>query len=226
MSLSRLVPLVVSAVSVVVLGVGCSGLLPTPPEAPPASFVLAPKLASIPPASGVSGSGPTLLVSRPEPSAGYGTQRMAYLEQDYRLDYFADHQWVEPPAAMLEPLLVQALGAHPAFGAVSAGGRGIRASLRLDTVIEALYQDFRPRPSRGRVALRVRLVDLGSGRIIDTRLIEDSEPAPSDDAYGGVQAINRALGRLLPEIADLAGRTASRSRSGGTRDPDSHDEDH
>jgi hypothetical protein len=70
------------------------------------------------------------------------------------------------------------------------------------------------------------LVDLGSGRIIDTRLIEDSEPTPSDDAYGGVQAINRALGRLLPEIADLAGRAASRSRPHGARDPDSHDEDH
>jgi cholesterol transport system auxiliary component len=151
---------------------------------------------------------------------------MAYLEQDYRLDYFADHQWVDPPAAMLESLLVQALGGHPAFGAVSADGRGIRANLRLDTVIEALYQDFRPRPSQGRVALRVRLVDLGTGRIIDTRLIEDSAPAPSDDAYGGVQAINRALGRLLPEIAEFAGRAASRSRSEWARNPDSQDEGH
>lgn len=224
MSLSRLVALVFCAVSAAVLAVGCTGLLPTAPEAQPASFVLAPDLSAFPRTSRAPGPGPTLLVSRPEPSAGYGSQRMAYLEQDYRLDYFADHQWVDPPAAMLEPLLVQALAAHPAFGAVSADGGGIRASLRLDTVIEALYQDFRPRPSRGRVALRVRLVDLGTGRIIDTRLIEDSEPAPSDDAYGGVQAINRALGRLLPEIADLAGRAASRSRSEGARNPDSQDE--
>ena len=187
---------------------GCSGLLPNPPEAPSASFVLAPNLASIHPASRVSGPGPTLLVSRPEPSAGYGSQRMAYLEQDYRLDDFADHHWVDAPAAMLGPLLVEALGAHPAFGAVGADGRGIRADLRLDSTIEALYQDFRRRPSEVRVALRVRLVDLRSGRILATRLFDETEPAPDDTAYGGVQAINRVLARLLPEVADFAARAA------------------
>jgi cholesterol transport system auxiliary component len=135
---------------------------------------------------------------------------MAYLERDYRLDYFADHQWVDSPAAMLEPLLVQALGAHPAFGAVGSDGRGIRADLRLDTVIEAFYQDFRTRPSRVRVALRVRLVDPGDGRILAMRLFDLTEPAPADAAYGGVQAINRAVARLLPEVADFAARAASR----------------
>lgn len=189
---------------------GCSGLLPTPPEAPPASFMLAPGLSSVRPETQSSGLGLTLLVSRPESSAGYGTPRMAYLEQEYRLDYFSDHQWVDPPAAMLEPLLVKALDAQPAFGAVSAEGRGIRGDLRLSTVIEALYQDFRPRPSQARVALRVRLVDAGDGRILATRLFDDSEPAPADTAYGGVQAVNRILARLLPEIADFAARAATR----------------
>jgi cholesterol transport system auxiliary component len=190
---------------------GCSGLLPTPPQPPPATFMLSPDLSSLrAPLRTTSASGVTLLVSRPEPSAGYGSARMAYLERDYRLDYFADHQWVDPPAAMLEPLLVQALGVNPAFGAVSSDGRGIRADLRLDTVIEAFYQDFRARPSRVRVALRVRLVDPGDGRILATRLFDLTEPAPADTAYGGVQAINRVLARLLPEVADFAAGAAPR----------------
>ena len=204
-ALRRLVGPVLAA-----LAVGCAGVLPKPPAPTPASFILAPDLASMPSANRTPAPGPTLLVSRPEPSAGYGTARMAYLERDYRLDYFADHQWVDPPAAMLEPLLVQALGAHPAFGAVSANGRGIRADLRLDTVIEAFYQDFRARPSQVRVALRVRLVDPGDGRILATRLFDLTEPAPADAAYGGVQAINRALARLLPEVAAFAARAAPR----------------
>ena len=188
---------------------GCSGLLPTPPGAPPATYLLAPDLSAVRPAGLSSGPGLTLLVSRPEPSAGYATPRIAYLEQEYRLDYFADHQWVDPPAAMLEPLLVKALDAHPAFGAVSADGHGIRAELRLDTVIEALYQDFRTRPSHARVVLRVRLVDARDGRILATRLFDDSEPAPADAAYGGVQAVNRILSRLLPDIADFAAGAGS-----------------
>ena len=195
-ALRRLVGPVLAA-----LAVGCAGVLPKPPAPTPASFILAPDLASMPSANRTPAPGPTLLVSRPEPSAGYGTARMAYLERDYRLDY---------SAAMLEPLLVQALGAHPAFGAVSANGRGIRADLRLDTVIEAFYQDFRARPSQVRVALRVRLVDPGDGRILATRLFDLTEPAPADAAYGGVQAINRALARLLPEVAAFAARAAPR----------------
>jgi cholesterol transport system auxiliary component len=146
---------------------------------------------------------------------------MAYLERDYRLDHFADHAWVDPPTVMLEPLLVQALATNPAFGAVSSDGRGIRADLRLDTVIEAFYQDFRTRPSRARVALRIRLVDTGSGRILATRLLEDSEPAPTEDAYGGVQALNRVLARLLPEVADFAASAAPHAgKAPGADDPE------
>lgn len=201
---------VLAALLLGALSGGCSSVLPTPPEAPPATFVLAPDLSSVRPAVQSSESGVTLMVSRPDPSAGYGTARMAFMDQDYRLDYFADHQWVDPPAAMLEPLLVKALDAHPTFGAVSLDGHGIRADLRLDTAIEAFYQDFRTRPSRARVALRVRLVDPGEGRILATRLFDDTEPAPEDAAYGGVQAVNRVLARLLPEIADFAARATSR----------------
>lgn len=199
------------AASLLILSVGgCSGLLPRPPEGLSATFMLSPFLsASRASTQTASGSDLTLLVSRPEPSAGYGTARMAYLEPDYRFDYFADHQWIDSPSAMLEPLLVQALGSTPALGTVSSDGRGISADLRLDSVIEAFYQDFRTRPSRVRVALRVRLVDLRDGRILAARLLEDSAPAPTDTAPGGVQAINRVLSRLLPQVADFAAKAAA-----------------
>jgi ABC-type uncharacterized transport system auxiliary subunit len=59
------------------------------------------------------------------------------------------------------------------------------------------------------VVLRVRLVDARDGRILATRLFDDSEPAPADAAYGGVQAVNRILSRLLPDIADFAAGAGS-----------------
>jgi len=211
----RMVVRLVSAL-IAASAVGCSGLLPSPPEPLPASFILAPDLSTTRPVSRSLGATHTLLISRPESGAGFGTQRMAYVEQDYRLDYFAAHQWVDPPPAMLQPVLVEVLDASPAFGAVTPDAQGVRADLRLDTTIESLYQDFRAHPSRGRVALRVRLVDLGTGRILATRLFEDSEPAPSEDAYGGVQAINRVLGRMLPEVADFAARAVTAARPPGT----------
>ncbi len=187
---------------------GCAGVLPGPREAPPLTYLLAPSLPSVADQlASFRGSGPTLLVSPVEAAAGYGTRRMAYLERDYRLDSFADHEWVDTPAAMLGPLLVQALGASGAFGAVSEDARGIDADLRLDIVIESLYQDFRTRPSQARVELRVRLVAPDGHRILATETFSDSEPAATDDAYGGVVAMNRILARMLPRIAELAAET-------------------
>jgi cholesterol transport system auxiliary component len=189
---------------------GCTGVLPRAPESPPKTYLLAPEL---PPRDrGLrkqEGGEPTLLVSQPEAAAGYGTRRMAYLEQDYRLDQFADHEWVESPSAMLRPLLVTALRGNSAFGAVSEDAPGISADLRLDTLIEVLHQDFRSRPSLARVELRVRIVDPNERRVLATRVFSDTEIAPSDDAYGGVVAVNRILTRLLPQIADFAAETAA-----------------
>ena len=190
---------------------GCSGLLPQPPEAP-MTYLLAPELpsrsGSPPPAT--HGKRPSLRVSAPRAEPGYDSRRMAYLEQDYRLDSFAAHEWVAAPATMLAPLLAQALRDSGAFATVSEDDQGIDTDLRLDTVIEALYQDFRSRPSQARVQLRVRLVDPAARRVLATQVFSDSEPARTEDPYGGVIASNQALGRLLPRIADFAATNAGR----------------
>jgi cholesterol transport system auxiliary component len=196
----------------------CAGVLPGPAQSPAKTYMLAPDLPS--PDGAVSmhrGSGPTILVSRPQDAAGYATQRMAYLERDYRLDYFSEHEWVASPAAMLGPLLVKALRRGGVFAAVSDDASSVSADLRLDTLIESMYQDFRTRPSLARVELRVQLVEPDRRRILATRVFADTQPAPSDDPYGGVVAVNRVLSRLLPQIADFAAETAGRLKAAAAR---------
>ena len=209
---------VVAVVLVSALLGACAGMLPGPAESPPTTYLLAPDLPSGDGVAGTNrGSGPTILVSPPEEAPGYATRRMAYLKQDYRLDFYADHEWVDTPAVMLGPLLVKALQGSGAFGAVSEEASGISADLRLHTVIESLYQDFRVRPSQARVELRVQVVEPERRRILATRVFADAEPAPSDDPYGGVVAANRALSRLLPQIADFAAETAGRLKATAAR---------
>jgi cholesterol transport system auxiliary component len=179
---------------------GCSGLLLGPEPPPVRTYLLAPDL---PPAS-LSPRGPTIAVSRPEAAAGYGSPRMAYVERDYRLDYFADNAWVDTPANMLHPLLAKALRATGRFRAVAEDVRGLEMDLRLDTLIVELRQDFRRRPSRGSILLRAHLVDPERRRLVATRSFQGDARAPSDDPYGGVVAINRALRQLLEELAAFA----------------------
>ena len=48
---------------------------------------------------------------------------------------------------------------------------------------------------------RSQLVDLKESRVVSTRLFEAEEPAPSEDAYGGVLAANAAMARMLSQVA-------------------------
>jgi cholesterol transport system auxiliary component len=184
---------------------GCAGLLPGSSHSQPSAYLLAPVSPLVDRDSPPSPrSAPVLLVSEPKAAPGYATRRMAYLELDYRLDYFADHEWVDAPAAMLGTTLIHALKADNAFRTVSDEARGIHGDLRLDTTIEFLYQDFRTHPSQARLGLRVRLVDPEAGRILATAFIVDEEPAPTEDPYGGVVATNLALTRVIPRIQVFA----------------------
>jgi len=71
-----------------------------------------------------------------------------------------------------------------------------------------LQQDFRAQPSRIELALHAQLVDLRDGRVLAARDFELTENASSDDPYGGVTAANRALARLLGELASFCAERA------------------
>lgn len=145
-----------------------------------------------------------LTVSTPRAAPGYDTERMAFVRQPHRLEYFAKNRWAETPAKMLAPLLVRALEQRTGFKAVTSAGGMVKGDLRLDTEITLLQQEFTPSPSRLHMKLRVQLVEQASYRVLATQVFDAVEAAPADDPYGGVIAANRMLPRLLGQIADFA----------------------
>jgi len=124
---------------------------------------------------------------------------MAYVTRPYEIQYFATHEWVEPPARLLAPLLRVALARRGRLRVVEAN-EAEPPALRLETEIVALQHEFTVRPSQVRFALRARLDD-ASGRFVAETEIEATEQADSEDPYGGVVAANRAVGRVLEELA-------------------------
>jgi cholesterol transport system auxiliary component len=178
---------------------GCALLRPAP--TPPRLFVLEGTFDAAP-ASDAAGR-PSLLVPTPAARAGYDSPRIAYVTKAYELQFFAQHEWVDTPARMLAPLLVEALESSGRFQTVP-GSSGVSASLRLDTEIMALQQEFASTPSRVRFGVRAQLVDVVGRRVVATRELEAVEVAPSDDPYGGVVAANVAVIRVLRELAEWA----------------------
>jgi len=144
---------------------------------------------------------PVLLIAIPQAHGAYDTARIAYMQQQFGLRYYARSRWADTPARMLAPLMAEALNATGQFQALYASPGQVSANLRLDTELMRFHQDFTQQPSAMRITLRAQLIDLGTQRVIATRLFDISEAAPSEDAYGGVIAANRAVARLLEQLA-------------------------
>lgn len=142
-----------------------------------------------------------LLVFPPEARPAIATTQMAYSLRPHHLAYFAQNQWAETPPQMLQPLLVRTLEGTGAFPAVLAPPHGSGASLGLRTELLELVQDFSLEPPVLRLALRARLGDEASQRILGTREFTQVEPLQQRTPYAGVQAANVALARVLRELA-------------------------
>ncbi len=181
---------------------GCSPI-PTQQTPAPSLFTLKPELAdetSTATGDAAADAAAVIVVAPPEARAGFDGPRMAYVRRPFEIQYFARHQWAEPPARMLAPQIELALERTGRFRPV-ASGRGVLAPLRIETEIVALQQEFDVSPSRLRFRLRAQLLDPIAGRVIATTELEEIEPSDSEDAYGGVVAANRAVARVLERLA-------------------------
>lgn len=153
-------------------------------------------------------SAPTLIVSPPHAAAGFDSQRMIYLREPYKLEHFAQSEWIEPPARLLAPLIVDAIVRTGAFRAVVLTPSTAAGDFRLDSEIIRLQQDFRSRPGSVRLTLRATLIDENTRRVVAWREFDQSVATKSEDPYGGVIAANRALQNTLEKLADFAAETA------------------
>lgn len=141
-----------------------------------------------------------LLVNIPRAQAGFDSQRMVYLLRPHELRYYADNQWADQPARMLTPLLTQALARSGDTRIVAQIPSAARGDYRLDAEDLALQQEFFSHPSRLRLTIRLQLVELPAQTVIGTRRFDIVEDAPSDDAYGGVLAANKAVATLVADV--------------------------
>jgi cholesterol transport system auxiliary component len=184
---------------------GCTGL------APPAVDDTSIYVIDAHPAmrTGLAQSDATLVVSSPRAWPGFETARMVYVKQPYGLEYFTRSRWADAPARMLAPLLARALEQSGAFAAVVRNPGAVAGALYLDTELVRMQQEFDGERSRVRVTLRAQLIDTRERRVIGTLEFDEVEAAAAGNAYAGVAALNRALERMLPRLAEFCAVAAA-----------------
>lgn len=138
----------------------------------------------------------TIAVAKPAVQPGYDTAMMAYSTRTHEIGYFSKNQWVASPDRMLFPILAETLSRR--FETVLKAPAA--ADMRLDTDIVMLRQEFSGNSSRIHLVLRAQI--RRDGKTV-SRAFEIFEPCKENDPYGGVVAANRAVSRLVREIADF-----------------------
>lgn len=178
---------------------GCTALQPPRDEAPELHVLDAvPTARSAPARRDI-----VVEIGVPRARPGFETAQMAYVRAPFALDYYAKSRWADAPAHMLGPLVAQALEQSGGFRAVVRAPSTVPADVLVDTELVRLQQNFAVRPSRIELTLHAQLIDVRGRRILATRVLEEFEPAPSEDAKGGVIAANAALQRLLERLVDF-----------------------
>jgi cholesterol transport system auxiliary component len=210
--------LTVAVLSLIMVG-GCAALRPT--ATPHPAFYTLDNARIAAQAETKSGPGApvplsvatqTLIINPTHAAAGFDSQRIIYVRESHKLEYFAHSEWVDPPARMLAPLLVAAVESTGAFRAVVLTPSAAAGDLRLDTEIVRLQHEFDTQPSRVRFTLRAHLVDIKSRRVLAWREFDATVPAASEDPYGGVVAANRAVQVLLEKLATFCAEAARSAR--------------
>ena len=149
------------------------------------------------------GTGLTLIVSPPQAASGFDSQRMVYVRQDHRLEYFAHSEWVDAPAHLLGPLLVSAAERTGAFSAVVLASGTAAGDLRLGTELLHLQHNFQTQPSQVQVSLRVYLTDEKTRRVLAWQTLSAQAPASSDTPQAGVVAANQAVQAVLVQLGQF-----------------------
>jgi cholesterol transport system auxiliary component len=176
--------------------------MPRASEGPVHTYLLSPEKGTWdpPPSGNKHEAQGVLLLSQPQAEPGFDTPRMVYLTRPHEVSYYTTSQWAETPARMIAALLVQALEKSGLWRVVVPIPSSIGGDYRLDTQGLVLQQEFSQHPSQVRVGFRLQLVGLREQVVVGTRRFEVVENAPTDDAYGGVVAANRAVAALLDQV--------------------------
>jgi len=160
--------------------------------------------------AGASSQCLSLRIAVPAAVPGFATARMAYTTEPPRLDYFAYHEWVAPPARMLAPMMETWLDDSKLFEAVVFGSTDIRTDLRLDSDLVRLSQDFNGSASTLTLVIRVKLVDVSNRALLDAKTFSYAEPVAGANPEAGAMAANRAASQFLGDLAAFVAESIAR----------------
>ena len=129
-----------------------------------------------------------------------------YTDKDFRQQPYAYSRWYDTPDTMLEGKLIFALEKSK----IAKNVTGSSSAADTKTVLEIGVLDFvhefgKSGRSRGKAVILASLVRNRDGKTLCAKLFEADSTAATDDAEGGVAALNSASDKIVAEIVEWLG---------------------
>ncbi len=157
----------------------------------------------------------SLVIDRPAIVPSIDTVRIART-RGIEVEYYADATWVDRPAAMIEPLIVESFQNSGAIEVVAGRRSDVRPDFMLQTNLEAFQaRQTGSEPAEARVALSARLMTMPKRLVVGTAAIGRSVPAQAADLPSIAAAFDDALGKVLKRLVEWTLVTGQGARGAG-----------
>ena len=149
-----------------------------------------------------------LAIDKPQTERGLQSNAMLYSAKDLQVNSYAFNKWTTAPADLLQELLIESFNRSGMFKAVVSNKYVNSAHWVLKIHLLSWNQSFLTSPSSVKVAFIANVYNQKTAKIVASRIFEKIMLCKTNDAYGGVVAINDAMDWLVPKVHSFIGKYA------------------
>jgi cholesterol transport system auxiliary component len=185
---------------------GCTGSLFQSKAAQPSIYLLSARTGGAGPAVAAD-----LAILRPRVRSGLGTDRIAILYPDRRLDYYAGARWSGPLDQVIQDLAVQSFHEDAHLRNVSADASAFASGYWLEIEIVDFQAEYSPEAAAPTIHVRLlgRVGSSGDRRILGTFEADTRQAASDNRLTAIVDAYEGAADAAFAEIMSGTTRTLS-----------------
>lgn len=164
-------------------------------------YMLQPSCETVTPLPAGPLSSKVLKIATPKSTDAIRSRNLLYQQNELMQLPYAYSSWSDTPNNMLSFVFVSCAGKSATFKSVLPSHSSARADFLLESTLLEFYHHINSDgTSEGRVSMAFYLIDLNSSQVIATKTIYQQVHARTQNARGGVEALNSATTLLAQEL--------------------------
>lgn len=146
-------------------------------------------------------SSKTLQIATTKTLPSLGSKSIFYLTSNQEVGRYLYSRWIDTPSSMIENSFTHALQKRALFSTVIPASSHAKGDYLLESNLHAFYHRIHDdQTSDGVIDITYRLIDTKSKTTVATQRFTLIHPSKTNNAKGGVDALNNALNSLNGQV--------------------------